>query len=140
MTTGNAGEVPSSSDRIEVAELLGRYGRLIDLRDWAGLAQIFVPEATFDLGAIGGPLLSGLPAIQEYMENRARHPVAHHITNAYIDRFEDDTLFTSCMLVAVQADGSVASGHYADELIRVPAGLRIRHRRFSWLLRPGQGA
>jgi hypothetical protein len=140
MTTENGGSFPSSSDRIEVSELLGRYGRLIDLRDWAALADVFVTEATFDLGAIGGPLLSGLPEIQEYMENRARHPVAHHITNAYVERSEHDTLFTSCMLVAVQADGSVASGHYADELVRVPAGLRIRHRRFSWLLRPGQGA
>jgi hypothetical protein len=140
MASENASDVPSSSDRIEVSELLGRYGRLIDLRDWAALADVFIPAATFDLSAIGGPLLTGLPAIQEYMANRARHPVAHHITNAHIDRVEHGTLHSSCMLVAVQSDGSVASGHYADELVRVPAGLRIRQRRFSWLLRPGQAA
>jgi hypothetical protein len=136
MTGERARESPSSSDRVEASELLGRYGRLIDLRNWPALADVFTPTATFDLSPISGPLLEGLPAIQEYMANRARHPVAHHITNAHIERLEHGTLHCSCMLVAVQLDGSVASGHYADELVRVPAGLRIRQRRFCWLLAP----
>src|ERR1700678_3831265 len=104
MASENDLDVASSSDRIEAAELLGRYGRLIDLRDWPALADVFIPAATFDLSAIGGPMLDGLPAIQEYMTNRARHPVAHHITNSHIERVGHGTLHSSCMLIAVQVD------------------------------------
>ena len=128
--------MPDGDERMRVIELLGRYGRLIDRRDWAALAEIFTTDATFDLSAIGGPLLSGLPEIQDYMARRAKHPVSHHITNAHLERVEGDSLHSSCMLVAVQADGSVASGHYADELVRATDGLRIRRRQFSWLLAP----
>ena len=51
-------------------ELPGRYGDLIDDRDWDGLSQIFVDDATFE---IPDHVLDGLDAIREYMRG-ARHP------------------------------------------------------------------
>jgi SnoaL-like domain len=126
----------TTEERIELIELLGRYGRLIDARDWEALGGIFTPDAQFDLTAIGGSVLNGLDEIRDYMANRARHPVAHHITNPHVDRIDDDNVWLSCMLVAVQADGSVASGHYADQVVRYDGGLRIRRRQFRWLLAP----
>jgi len=127
----------STEERIELIELLGRYGRMIDDRNWEALETIFTPDARFDLSPIGRPLLTGLDEIREYMANRAAHPVAHHITNPHIDRLGDDDLWLSCMLVAVQADGSVASGRYSDQVVRHDGGLRIRYRQFRWLLAPG---
>jgi hypothetical protein len=126
----------TTEERIELIELLGRYGRLIDARDWQALSTIFTPDAQFDLTAIGGSVLNGLDEICDYMANRARHPVAHHITNPHADRIGDADVWLSCMLVAVQADGSVASGHYADQVVRYDGRLRIRHRQFRWLLAP----
>ena len=123
-------------ERIELIELLGRYGRLIDARDWDALAAIFTPDAQFDLTPIGGTVLNGLDEIRDYMASRAAHPVAHHITNPHVDRIGHDDVWLSCMLVAVQADGSVASGHYADQAVRYDGGLRIRRRQFRWLLAP----
>lgn len=124
------------ADRLNVHECLGRYGRLIDARDWPALADVFTPEATFDLTAIGGPVLDGLDQIRDYMAHRARHPLAHHITNAHVEQSDGDFVRTSCMLAAVQADGSVASGLYGDQFVRAGDSLRIRRRTFRWLLAP----
>jgi hypothetical protein len=126
----------TAEERIQVTELLGRYGRLIDGRDWQGLDAIFTPDAEFDLTDIGGVVLNGLDEIRDYMANRARHPLAHHITNAHVDQIGADHVQLSCMLVAVQADGSVASGIYSDRAVRHDGNLRIRRRRFRWLLAP----
>lgn len=126
----------TAEERIALIELLGRYGRLIDGRDWDGLATIFTPDAQFDLTEIRRVVLDGLDAIRDYMANRAQHPVAHHITNPYVDRIGSNDVWLSCMLVAVQADGSVASGHYSDQVVRHNGGLRIHYRRFRWLLPP----
>jgi hypothetical protein len=126
----------SAEDRVNVLECLGRYGRLIDARDWPALAEVFMPEAIFDLTEIGGAVLSGLDEIRDYMANRARHPVAHHITNSHVDEVQPDCVRTTCMLIAVQADGSVASGLYSDEFVRSGEGLRVRRRAFRWLLAP----
>jgi SnoaL-like domain len=124
------------TDRLGVLECLARYGRLIDARDWPALADVFTPDATFDLTEIGGAVLSGLDQIRDYMAHRARHPVAHHVTNAHIENADGSCVRTTCMLIAVQGDGSVASGLYADEFVRSGHALRIRRRAFRWLLAP----
>jgi hypothetical protein len=111
---------------------------LIDRRDWAALRDVFTASAIFDLTPIGGVLLNGLDEIRDYMAHRARHPLAHHITNPHVVGVGEDHVAASCMLVAVQPDGSVASGHYSDELVRERGGLRIRRREFRWLLAPAQ--
>lgn len=126
----------STADRLDVFECLGRYGRLIDDRDWGALADVFTPGAAFDLTEIGGVVLHGLDQIRDYMADRARHPVAHHVTNAHIESADGNCVRTTCMLIAVQTDGSVASGLYADEFVRLGHPLRIRRRAFRWLLAP----
>jgi hypothetical protein len=126
------------AERVEIAELLGRYGRLVDGRDWDALAAIFTADARFDITPLGARgVLEGLPAIQHHMAHAARHPAAHHITNVHVEALRDDCALVSSMLIAVQHDGSAASGRYEDEVVRTPAGLRIRRRTFSWVLPPG---
>ena len=128
----------TAAERVEIAELLGRYGRLIDAGDWAALATIFTADAQFDITPLGARgLLEGLSAIQHHMAHAARHPAAHHITNVHVEALRDDCALVSSMLIAVQHDGTAASGRYADEVVRTPAGLRVRRRTFSWVLPPG---
>ena len=55
------------ADHLELHELPGRYGDLIDDRDWEGLSRIFVDDATFE---IPDQVLDGLDAIREYMRER----------------------------------------------------------------------
>ena len=126
------------AERVEIAELLGRYGRLIDARDWDALATIFTADARFDITPLGARgVLEGLPAIRHHMAHSARHPAAHHISNVHVEALRDDCALASSMLIAVQHDGSAASGRYEDEVVRTAAGLRIRRRTFSWVLPPG---
>ena len=53
----------SVEDRMELHEIAGRYGDLIDNRDWEGLASVFTADAVFDATDLGMPLLNGLDAI-----------------------------------------------------------------------------
>ena len=69
------------ADRLALHELPGRYGDLIDDRDWDGLSQIFVDEATFE---IPDQVLDGLEAIREFMRG-AKHPRHLYIGRAPID-------------------------------------------------------
>jgi 3-phenylpropionate/cinnamic acid dioxygenase small subunit len=124
------------AERVEIAEMLGRYGRLIDARDWAALAGVFTEDAEFEITPLDRGPLRGLAEIRDHMANAARHPAAHHVTNVHVERLDDDCAHVACMLVAVQADGSVASGRYEDEIVRTAAGLRVRRRTFSWVLPP----
>jgi hypothetical protein len=69
------------ADRLELHELPGRYGDLIDNRDWEGLSRIFVDEATFE---VPDELMAGLDGIREFMRG-ARPPRTHLMTNIYVD-------------------------------------------------------
>ena len=73
------------ADRVVLHELPGRYGDLIDDRDWDGLSQIFVDEATFE---IPDEVLDGLEAIREFMRG-AKHPRTHLMTNVAVDETDD---------------------------------------------------
>jgi hypothetical protein len=126
------------AERVEIAELLAGYGRIIDAQDWAALATVFTADAHFDITPLGARgVLDGLPAIQHHMAHAARHPAAHHITNVHVEALRDDCALVASKLIAVQHDGSSASGRYEDEVVRTPDGLRIRRRAFSWVLPPG---
>ena len=126
----------AAQERIEISEMLGRYGRMIDARDWGGLPLVFTEDAVFDIVPLHRAPLCGLAQIREHMAHAARHPAAHHITNVHVVRLDEDCLYVESMLAAVQPDGSLASGLYEDEIVRTPVGLRIRRRRFTWILPP----
>jgi 3-phenylpropionate/cinnamic acid dioxygenase small subunit len=126
----------TTAERIEIAETLGRYGRLIDAQDWAALDQVFTADARFEIVPLARAPLAGLAEIRRHMAHAARHPAAHHITNVHVTHTTDDGAHVESMLIAVQVDHSVASGLYRDEFVRTPAGLRIRRRVFEWVLAP----
>ena len=49
---------PASSnpalDRLEIQDLIARYGRAVDLRDWEAFDRIFTPGCRIDYAAMGG--------------------------------------------------------------------------------------
>ena len=64
--------VLTTADRVEIHELLGRYGDAIDDRDWAKLDTVFTQDAVFDLTGVG----SGLQWTRRYKGlYGGRHPV-----------------------------------------------------------------
>jgi len=123
------------SDRIELHELPGRYGDAIDDRDWAGLSQIFTEDAVFDLTDLGEPRLNGLAEIRRYMDEDARHPRAHLMTNIYVDETADGARL-SFRIVALLPERVVGTASYYDDVVKTPAGWRVRNRVITRRRRP----
>jgi SnoaL-like domain len=115
------------ADRIELHELPGRYGDAIDDRDWARLGEIFTDDAVFDLTDLGEPCLNGLAEIKRYMDEDAKHPRAHLMTNIYVDETPDGA-HLSFRIVALLPERVVGTASYYDDVVKTPAGWRVRHR------------
>ena len=123
------------ADRIELHELPGRYGDAIDDRDWDRLDEIFTEDAVFDLSDLGEPRLTGLAAIKRYMDQDAQHPRAHLMTNIYVDETADGTkLFFR--IVALLPERVVGTASYYDDVVKTPAGWRVKNRVITRRRRP----
>lgn len=61
-----AWDLASIGDRFEIEDLLVRYSRALDRRDFEALEAIFTDDAEFDAGALGNPKSSR--AIREMIE------------------------------------------------------------------------
>jgi hypothetical protein len=113
------------ADRLELHELPGRYGDLIDDRDWDGLSRIFTGDAKFVLPR---KTIDGLAAIQAFMDDPARkHPRTHLMTNIYVDEVDGATIM-HFRLVGMLPDGRMWSVRYRDEVVKTPDGWRVAHR------------
>ncbi len=114
------------ADRLALHELPGRYGDLIDDRDWDGLSQIFVDEATFE---IPDEVLDGLEAIREFMRG-AKHPRTHLMTNVVVDETDDEVILRS-RLIGMRRDGRFISGRYRDVVVKTDDGWRVVTRVYT---------
>ena len=74
------------SDRIEIDDLLVRYTRAIDEKDWALLDTVFVPDADIDYTTSGG-IAGKYPEVREWLGKAlAAFPITiHAITNSTIE-------------------------------------------------------
>jgi 3-phenylpropionate/cinnamic acid dioxygenase small subunit len=123
----------SDHDRIELHELAARYGDLVDAGAWDALGSIFTEEALWEASDTRPYDLRGVEAIRAHFESRS-HRIAHHITNVHADE-SDGIVQLRYRVVVVNADGTVGSGDYRDDVVRTPDGWRIATRRFR-LRRP----
>jgi 3-phenylpropionate/cinnamic acid dioxygenase small subunit len=123
------------ADRLELHELPGRYGDAIDDRDWERLGRIFTEDATFDLTDLGGPRLVGLAEIRRYMDEDAAHPQTHLMTNIYVDEQADGAKMYF-RIVARAKGGVFGTASYYDDVVKTPAGWRVKDRVISLRRRP----
>jgi 3-phenylpropionate/cinnamic acid dioxygenase small subunit len=114
------------TDRLELHELPGRYGDLIDDRDWEGLSQIFLEDATFE---IPGQVLDGLAEIRGFMAT-SRHPRTHLMTNVYVDESSEGVILRF-RIIAMRQDGTMDSGRYRDVVAKGPQGWRVARRVYT---------
>jgi SnoaL-like domain len=115
------------TDRLELHELPGRYGDIIDDRNWPALATIFTEDATFDLTDLGSRKLFGLADIQGFMDTEAQHPRMHLMTNIYADEGPTGVTLRS-RIVTVLPNGKVGTGSYYDDVVKTADGWRIKDR------------
>ena len=125
------------SDRIEINDLLIRYTKAIDEKDWRLLDTVFTPDAELDYVSSGG-IKGGYPEVRTWLSKAlAIFPVTlHYVTNSEVtlsgDRASARTAVYNPMFFT-NPDGSThhfaVGAWYVDELVRTKDGWRIAKRR-----------
>ncbi len=114
-----------------------RYCRALDTKDWPLLDDVFLPDATAELGV--PTTLEGIEAIRARIRGALEHldDSQHLVGNHEID-VDGDTATHRCYLqaqhVRAAATGGpnyIVAGRYEDRLVRTPDGWRIRHRTLT---------
>jgi len=123
-------------DRFDIHDVMHRYARMVDRRQWELQDQVFAPDATIDYTSTGGQ-------VGHYKEtlkwlNSALEPWPlnlHFISNIEIqlngDRAQATSYFNAPMGRKTKDDSQFIitnAGYYEDDLIRTPEGWRIAKR------------
>ena len=124
------------SDRIQINDLLVRYTRAIDQKDWKLLDTCFVPDADVDYTPTGG-IAGKYPEVRAWLAKAlALFPITvHYITNSEVhlagDRATARTAVYNPMAFG-KPDGTLhwftVGAYYVDELLRTPDGWRLTKR------------
>jgi 3-phenylpropionate/cinnamic acid dioxygenase small subunit len=137
------------SDRIEIEELLVRYSRAIDSRDFDALQALFTEDATFDGGSLGCP--TGAAQIRAMIEGTLTGlDATQHLVGKSLVEFEEDgqgaqvRTYLISQHIRESAPTEVKhyflGGEYADRVVRTPDGWRIAYRRLDRLWKQGDRA
>jgi 3-phenylpropionate/cinnamic acid dioxygenase small subunit len=126
-------------DHNEIATLLARMTRLINDQDIETYLECFVEDGTFEL--IGMPPNVGRNEIRPFVNST---PGVIHMTMDVVVLVDGDHAIADSNLLSAWArlgragNGFLYSGRYRDELMRTPAGWKMRHRRVSLDLDPAR--
>jgi 3-phenylpropionate/cinnamic acid dioxygenase small subunit len=116
------------ADLLAIHQLMAHYGNLIDERQFSRTAEVFTPDAVYDLADFGFGVARGVAAIVELWTTSTRHPLAHHVTNVVVSEDDDGTTRVHSKIVGVGNGGRVGSATYRDVVVRTPGGWRIAER------------
>jgi hypothetical protein len=124
------------SDRLEINDLLIRYTRAIDTKDWELLDTCFHPDAFVDYTSSGG-IKGGYPEIREWL-GKALAPfpsMMHFVGNTTLELDGDAANARTYVINPMglpKPEGGVqvftVCAHYVDRLTRTPDGWRIAER------------
>lgn len=129
----------TTSDRLEIHELMNLHGHLVDAGELERLDELFTYDVVYDLRDFGGTELRGIDAIAQASTTLGdANPLAHHVTNVLITGAEGPLVRVMSKGIGIRADGSAGSVTYQDEVRKDAAGWRISRRRVSPRRRPLQ--
>jgi 3-phenylpropionate/cinnamic acid dioxygenase small subunit len=143
MTESLAQEI---KDRLDIQDLMHRYARMVDRRQWELLDQVFSAEATVDYASTGGKAGS-CREVMVWLDRALKDwPLnLHFISNIEIELEADRARAISYFNAPMgrqEPDGSqyiiTNAGYYRDDLVRTPGGWRIAHRHCQQTMMVGQ--
>jgi hypothetical protein len=134
------------SDRQEIADLLHRYARGVDTRDWDLWRTVFTADAYIDYRSAGG-IEGNRDTVGEWLASvLADFPVTqHYITNIEASIVEDSAtvraLFYNPMIFPGGSQLSHCGGWYDHQLVRTSDGWRSRRlvEHNAWFENPPPG-
>jgi len=140
----NETELLRLADERAVIDVTVAYTWALDGKDFEALRDVFLPDATAELGRH----LEGIDAIIERIAG-ALGPLddSQHLIGNHQVRLDGDQATCRCYLqaqhVRAAAEGGpnfIIAGRYEDRLRRTPAGWRIAHRSLIPMWRDGNPA
>ena len=133
------------SDRFEINDLMIRYTRAIDTKDYSLLDTCFTPDAHVDYTSSGGTA-GKYPEVRAWLE-KALTPftsMMHFVGNTTVeidgDKASSRTYVINPMGFPKQDGGLhvfTVCAHYVDKLVRTPEGWRIAERIEETVLMDG---
>jgi hypothetical protein len=132
-------DLQAISDRLEITDVLIRYGTALDTRDWELVATCFTVDAILDYDAFGRVTVGQFT--DQAKGGLGLMPASQHtVTNIAIEVDGDRATcrsYASAMHVRPPAEGNktyLLGGVYTDILERTPEGWKIANRTFrsSW--------
>ena len=124
------------SDRMEINDVLVRYTRAIDQRDYELLDTCFTEDAHLDYTASGG-IKGEYPEVRAWLEKALAQfdAMMHMIGNVVIELDGDEARSGTYLMNPMgMKSGSgglsffTVGGEYVDRLVRTPGGWKIRER------------
>ena len=120
-------------DHNEIRMLVARYCWALDKNDRDLFEKVFLPDATAHLS---GPLLEGIDAIWARIRSALGGlDTSQHVTGSQEININGDTATSRTYLFAQHVRKNakngphyVVGGEYLDDLVRTPAGWRIKYR------------
>jgi 3-phenylpropionate/cinnamic acid dioxygenase small subunit len=133
-------------DRFEIHELLARYARGIDTRDWPVYRAVFTDDATIDYTSAGAMAGSADEVAAALEQGFASIPYSqHYITNVEIDldgdRAHVRAMFLNPMRLPGMDEQSACGGFYHHDLVRTAEGWkseRLVEENLWFENRPGE--
>jgi 3-phenylpropionate/cinnamic acid dioxygenase small subunit len=121
-----------AADIIEIHQLLGLYGHVVDEGEWNRFDELFAPDAVLDYTGVRAPrVFHGVDEIREYFRD-ANHPSAHHVTNIVVVETDGEVHVRSKFFAPytrpTHAPWRWYGGDYDDVVVRAAAGWRFRRR------------
>ena len=121
-------DVQTLIDRAEITDLLTRYARAVDRKDWDLFRSVFTPDARIDYTQVGGiagnldEVVGFLAQVMPMFES-----MQHLISNIDISIDGDEATVTAMVYNPLKLPDSpmwATGGWYHHELVRTPDGWR----------------
>jgi hypothetical protein len=119
----------SAVDRLDILELVARYGHALDDRDWSAFASIFTRDAIVDFqtGSALAPM-EGLDSIVHHYRDVGVHPLQHIVVSSIIDEVSQGHVVVRSKALFPISGNQVFEGLYTDLVVNTSAGWRIKHK------------
>lgn len=119
------------ADRLEITNLLTRYAKAVDRKDWDLFRTVFTADASIDYTSAGGVAGDTETLVAWLAEALAQFPATQHmVANVDIEFVDADTASVEAMfhnpMVMPDKSAWMTGGWYHHEMIRTADGWRSR--------------
>jgi 3-phenylpropionate/cinnamic acid dioxygenase small subunit len=139
-------DLQAVADKIEIQELLYRYARSVDTKDWPLLTSVFTEDAHLDYSSVGGPSAGREEVVGWLAQSLTQLPLAQHfISNIEIDLDGDRAKVRAMFHNPMQLPGvegmSACGGLYHHEVVRTSEGWKSERlvEENQWFTNPPAG-